>query len=562
MRHFRQRVGLVHELAELRRPEELTDGGGGRLGVDQVVRHDGVDIDGAHALADGALHTEQADAVLVLHQLADRPDAAVAEVVDVVDLAAAVLQVAQRLDRLQQVVLAQHALGVRRIGDVQPHVHLHPADGGQVVAVAVEEQATEQGFRRLRGRRLARAHDAVNVDQRVVAVGVLVHRQGVANPRAVRLIDRQRRQAGDSGLLQRGETRLGQFLTGFGVDLTGFRVDQVFRHVAAKQIGAPDQDFLGVFGDLAGLASGQLGLGLGHDLTGGGVDQRFQQFHTAERVGIERPSPALRRVVEHHLGVEVVQDFFLVLPANLRRIKRLAFGLTRRAQLFGRVALQRIQQRCHRQLPLAVDADVDQILAVELEIEPRAAIRDDTGGEQVFAGRVGLAFVVIEEHAGRPVHLRHDHPFGAIDDERAVVGHQRHVAHVDGLLLDVADRPGAGVLIHVPYDQAQDHLQRRRERHAALNAFLNVVFRFFQLIIDEFQPAAAGEIVDREHRFEHFLQPGLGAIVGTHDHLQERLVAGALHIDQVRHRSHFRDPAEAFADALTPSKGPCDRVHR
>ena len=230
--------------------------------------------------------------------------------------------------------------------------------------------------------------------------------------------------------------------------------------------------------------------------------------------------------------------------------------------MLGRRAFQRVQQRRHRQLPLAVDADVDQILAVELEIEPRAAIRDHPRGEQVLAGRVGLALVVIEEHAGRAVHLGDDDAFGAVDDEGAVVGHQRHVAHIDGLFLDVADRAGAGVLVHVPHDQTQDHLQRSSEGHAALNALLNVVFRLLQFVIDELQPAAAGEVVDREHRFEHFLQPGLGTVVRTDDHLQERLVAGALHIDQVWHRSHFGYPTEALADAFTPSKGPCDRVHR
>ena len=48
-------------------------------------------------------------AVLVLHQLADRAHAAVAEMVDVVDLAAAVLQVDQHLEDREDVVLAQHA---------------------------------------------------------------------------------------------------------------------------------------------------------------------------------------------------------------------------------------------------------------------------------------------------------------------------------------------------------------------------------------------------------------------------------------------------------------------
>ena len=110
---LRQRVGLVHELRQLRRAEELAHRRRRRLGVDQVVRHDGVDLDRAHALADRALHAQQADAVLVLHQLADRAHAAVAEMVDVVDLAAAVLEVDQHLDDREDVLLAQRALACR-----------------------------------------------------------------------------------------------------------------------------------------------------------------------------------------------------------------------------------------------------------------------------------------------------------------------------------------------------------------------------------------------------------------------------------------------------------------
>ena len=92
MRDLRQRIGLIHELRQLRRAEELAHRRRRRLGVDQVVRHHRVDLDRAHALADRAFHAQQADAVLVFHQLADRADAPVAEMVDIVDLAAAVLQ--------------------------------------------------------------------------------------------------------------------------------------------------------------------------------------------------------------------------------------------------------------------------------------------------------------------------------------------------------------------------------------------------------------------------------------------------------------------------------------
>jgi hypothetical protein len=45
VRHLAQRVGLVHELAEQRRTEELAHRRRRRLGVDQVLRHDRVDLD-------------------------------------------------------------------------------------------------------------------------------------------------------------------------------------------------------------------------------------------------------------------------------------------------------------------------------------------------------------------------------------------------------------------------------------------------------------------------------------------------------------------------------------
>jgi hypothetical protein len=51
-----------------------------------------------------------------------------------------------------------------------------------------------------------------------------------------------------------------------------------------------------------------------------------------------------------------------------------------------------------------------------------------------------FALVMVEKDARAAVHLGDNHPFGAIDDEGAVLRHKRHIAHVDVLLLDVTDR--------------------------------------------------------------------------------------------------------------------------
>jgi hypothetical protein len=113
VRDLRQRVGLVHELRKLAGAEELAHRRRRRLGVDQILRHHRVDLDRGHALLDRALHAQQAEAVLVFHQLADRAHPAVAQVVDIVDLALAVAQFHQRADTGDDVLAAQGAHGCR-----------------------------------------------------------------------------------------------------------------------------------------------------------------------------------------------------------------------------------------------------------------------------------------------------------------------------------------------------------------------------------------------------------------------------------------------------------------
>ena len=54
--------------------------------------HDRVDFDRTHPLPDRPLHAQQTDAILILHQLADRANAAVAEMVNVIDFAATVFE--------------------------------------------------------------------------------------------------------------------------------------------------------------------------------------------------------------------------------------------------------------------------------------------------------------------------------------------------------------------------------------------------------------------------------------------------------------------------------------
>ncbi len=523
---FRQRVRLVHELRQLRRTEELANRSGGRLGVDQVVRHDRVDIDRGHALLDGALHPQQADAVLVFQQFADRTDPAVAQVVDVVDLAAAVLQADQDLQHLQHVVLAQDADLVGNLGGLQAHVHLDPADGRQVIAFAVEEQRVEHVVGGFRGGRLARTHHAIDVEQGVLAGVVLVDAQGVAHVGADRdVVDVQHLDGGEAVLLQHFDGRGVQLVAGLGEDLAGFEVDGVIGQILGDQsVGGQRQRGRGV-AQLLGGAGADLLAGLGDHFAGVGVDQIELRLHTAPALGLVRRDPALAALLVGHGLVEGLQDFFAV-------------------------HAQTHQEGRGRQLAAAVDADVDHVLGVELEVEPRTAVRDHAGGEQQLARAVRLALVVVEEDARRTVHLRDDHALGAVDDEGALVRHERDVAHVDVLLLDVLDRTGSRFLVGLEHDQPQLDLQRRGIGHVALDALFNVVLRILELVRDVFQDGAFVEVLDREHRLEDRLDALLLALARTDLALQELFVGGALDLDQVRHRDRFGDAPEGFADAL------------
>jgi hypothetical protein len=180
-----------------------------------------------------------------------------------------------------------------------------------------------------------------------------------------------------------------------------------------------------------------------------------------------------------------------------------------------RVQADGLEQDRDRHLAAAVDAEVQDVLGVELEIEPGAAVRNDARREQQLARAVGLALVVLEEHAGRTVQLRHDHALGAVDDERALVGHQGHFAHVDLLLLHFLDHLGLRRRrLAVVDDQLHLGAHGRGEGQAAGLALAHVERRFGQVVLDELHLDKTVVRDDRERRVERGLQALDGAFLG------------------------------------------------
>ena len=178
-------------------------------------------------------------------------------------------------------------------------------------------------------------------------------------------------------------------------------------------------------------------------------------------------------------------------------------------------------------LALAVDLDPELVLVVRLELEPGAAVRDDLGAEQHPAGRRVLELAVVD--AGRADELADDDALGAVDDERALVGHPRVVAHVDPLALDLA-----GLL-----DQELDvDVQRPGERQVLRPALLLGVLRVAELVVEELElHHLAGEVLDRADLVEQLPEALL-------DEPLERI---ELELDQVRDREDFGDPGIARA---------------
>ena len=312
MGDFRQRIGLIHELTQLRRAKELAHRGGSRLCVDQVVRHDTVDFDRRHALADRPLHAQQANTILIFHQLADRTNPAIAEMINIVDIAPAVFHADHQLDDMQDVVLAQDTHRVGAI-ELQTRVHLHTTDRREVIALVVEEQALEQVLRRLIGRRLTRAHDPVNIDQRIFARTVFVGGERVADIRSDgHMIDRQCREGLDLEFHEGFKDLFRDLIAGFDEHFTRLFVDDVFPEILAEQLVRAHEDVLNArFLDLACDARRVLGFRFGDHLARLRIYQIMCQLDPAHALGIKRRLPAILGQAEARLVVEGVEDLLV-----------------------------------------------------------------------------------------------------------------------------------------------------------------------------------------------------------------------------------------------------------
>src|SRR6267142_4902042 len=248
---------------------------------------------------------------------------------------------------------------------------------------------------------------------------------------------------------------------------------------------------------------------------------------------------------------------------------------------------QRAQEDRCQKLSLA-DAHIEQVLLVVLKLDPGAAIRNDLGNVNRAA---------FEEDTWRAVQLGHDHALSSIDDESAVVGHQRNLTKEDFLFLDIANRFYVRIRIFVVDSQPDLYLEGHAIAHAALLTLLLIMFvleadgfaavrakfrtdvikgaahvtqrlawpqridfdaglatftrraQVFQsfeiaalalpiadLVFDKIERRRFAKVGDRKHGLEDRLQTGALPLFGQQIHLQKTVVGFPLNLDQIRNR--------------------------
>src|SRR3954471_5377760 len=154
----------------------------------------------------------------------------------------------------------------------------------------------------------------------------------------------------------------------------------------------------------------------------------------------------------------------------------------------------RAQQHRDRQLALAVDPNVDAALLVDLELQPGAAGRHEVRDKDLLLGVLGLHQV----RARGTDQLRDDHALGAVDDERAAIGHPREIAHEHRLLADLA---------RLAVDETDGDGQRPRVREILLAALVEARDRIVERELPELHRQVARVILDRRDVVDRFPQP-------------------------------------------------------
>ena len=373
------------------------------------------------------------------------------------------------------------------------------------------------------------------------------------------MVNRAKRQVCDFRFFQLRKVVFGDFMAGFKQNFACCHVDDVLGDITADHVFVLHQDFFQtIFFEFLQLARRQLCALFRNRLTGLRINKIRCDLLTAHALCIKRCLPAFFVFGVQNTVVEDTEDFFVGHTLDHQRIDLLILLHCFFAVCLGIGRIERAQECRQWQLPAAVDAHIHMVFRIKLEVEPRATVRNNARSEKILTRHVCLPAIVIEEHTRRAVHLGDNHALCAVHDKGTIIGHQRHVDHVDVLLFNVANGTQAGILVHIEHRQTECHAQRCRVGNTALNTFFHIVFRLFEFVGDVINLCLAGEIGNWENGGENFFEAMHETIRNRHARLQEVVVRLALHLNQVWHLRYFTNTAKITANFLTA----CEALNR
>ena len=478
MRNLRQRVVLVHKLRQLAGTKELFHCCRNRLGVDHILRHQGIQIAQRQTLFHRTLNTYQANAELVFRHFAYGTDTTVAEVVDIIDFAFTVTDIDELLHHFDDVVFAQDT-GTFDFVAQQRTVELHTTNRRQVIAVFGEEQVLEQAFSSFTSRRLTRAHHAVDFYQRAQTIVGWVDAYSFRNVRTVvQIVSEQRFDTLVTRLAQLSQQIQAQLHVSCADQLASRFVNVVFSRNFTSNVFNRNFDMFDiVFFQLANVARSDaaaffdVDFAVSFNVKGGGfTTQAFRhQFHL-------------------QLVIANFENNFLK-----EQVKDLLSGVVQCTQNNGR-----------RQFTATVNTYEQVVLRIEFEVQPGTTVRNDARVIQHFTRRVGFTFVGVKEDARTTVQLRNDNTLSTIDYKGTVVSHERNFAHVDFLFFNVFY--GAFRRFALVDHQTQFYAQRCGIGHATDLTFLNVKHRFAKAVADVLQLGITAVALNRENGTESCFQ--------------------------------------------------------
>ena len=401
----------------------------------------------------------------------------------------------------------------------EARIHLHAADAGKVIRFRIKEETVKEPFHGFFRGGFAGTHHAVDGNTRREFVGIVIQAERVGNVgTAVQIVREERFHGADLVFAQRGQRFFRDFFVGVDDLFAGGLIkDGLREHATDEEVIGHREALYALFVHQANV-TGRDALILGDDQLAFAVgDVELSGFALQTR-RFKRPGHTLGENTELIEVVEMSKDFF------------------------GRQT-DRLQKDRTRHLAATIHTEVDEILRIEFEIQPGAAVGNHARGEEQLPGGMRLTLVVLEENTGRTVQLAHDNAFATVDDEGRLFGHERNFAHVDVVFADFFHRTGFGG-ITVKNFQTNASSQSGAVGETAQLAFRHIKFGLLKLIVRKSEAGVAVVARDREDGSERSLQAVVLAAFGLDISLKEIFVAAKLHFQQGRH----------FKDARTRSK--------